>query len=131
MLKILLLGLLVTWSLSQELVVTKAYTDYLKRHVAWEVVDYEDNIFRGFTVEEAKLLLGNKPPVKSDPLPAYEPTFEELRALPSNFDLRDHHADCIHQVRNQGNCGSCWSFATSGMLADRCCMMSADHGLLA
>ena len=129
--RILLLMLLVAVGSCVDLIVTKSYTDYLKRHVEWEVVDYEENIFRGFTIEEAQLLLGNKPPLQQEPLPLYEPTREQLQRLPSAFDLRNFHADCIHQVRNQGNCGSCWSFATSGMLADRCCMMSSDHGLLA
>lgn len=113
--------------LEPEYIVTKAYTDYLKKHVSWEVVSYEDNIFRGFTLEEAQMFLGNKPPVDSEPLPQQEP----LPNLPESLDWRDINAACIHEVRNQGNCGSCWSFATSGMLADRCCLMSSDHGLLA
>ncbi len=115
----------------EEYLVTRAYTDYLKRHVSWEVVDYEDNLFRGFTMAEAAMFLGNKPPMNEAPYPAYQPSEETLASLPSSFDWRERNPKCVHQVRNQGSCGSCWSFATSGMLADRCCIMSKDHGLLA
>ena len=127
--KILLLAfaLVCVFAAEDEYITTKAYTDYLKKHVEWEVTSYEDNVFRGYTLEEAKIFLGNKPPMDSEPLPLFEP----FEYIPSSFDWREKNPKCVHEVRNQGSCGSCWSFATSGMLADRCCIMSTDHGLLA
>jgi len=108
----------------KEMAVTKEYTDYLKRHVDWEVVDYEENIFRGWTVDEIKALLIQQ-------LPQYDeflPSVEADTALPSKLVWG---ASCIHGVRNQGNCGSAWAIAVADPLADRCCLHTGkDHGLL-
>ncbi len=109
-----------------ELLVTKEYTDYLKKHVGWEVADYEENIFRGWTTEEAALFLGAIPPSDLDAvsLPAVEPS----SVLPAALDWTGQK--CDHGVRNQGSCGSCWAFAAAGMLSDRCCLQNKDHGWL-
>ena len=45
--------------------------------------------------------------------------------LPHSFDSRKQFAGCIHPVRNQGQCGSCWSFATTGVISDRFCIKSS------
>jgi C1A family cysteine protease len=108
----------------EEMLVTKEYTDYLKRHVDWEVVDYEENIFRGWTVDEVKALLMQEVPEFDEALPVVE----TKTAVPSSLVWG---ASCIHEVRNQASCGSCWAFATAGMLSDRCCLHSGkDHGWL-
>jgi len=109
----------------KEMVVTQEYTDYLKRHVDWEVVDYEENIFRGWTVDEVKSLLIQDVPQFDELLP----NVEADTALPSKLVW---DANCTHEVRDHGgNCVSSWATAAADMLADRCCIHTEkDEGLL-
>ncbi len=111
-------------SLGQNMLVTKEYTDYLKRHVSWKVVDYEENVFRGWTMEEAKNFLGAVVPMGEQMFPSVQ----VQQNLPSNVNWAG--SSCDHGVRNQAACGSCWAFATVGMLSDRCCLQGHDHGWL-
>merc|ERR1719460_1470366 len=37
----------------------------------------------------------------------------DLDALPASVDWRGHHPPIISPVKNQGSCGSCWTFAST------------------
>jgi len=121
--KSLFIVLLFTAILAADLV-SKEYTEYLRKTVSWEVADYEDNIFKGWTIEDAQDFLGLLPSEPISTLPEHLPEAN----LPRAFSWEG--VDCIHPVRNQGNCGSCWAFAASGMLSDRCCLGGSDQGPL-
>lgn len=44
--------------------------------------------------------------------------------LPDSFDWREKMSECIHPVRDQGHCGSCWAHSASEVVSDRFCIHS-------
>ena len=60
---------------------------------------------------------------KTEKLPIKEHQLEDLN-LPEEFDARKQWNKCanIKQIRNQGNCGSCWAFGTVSAIQDRVCI---------
>jgi len=47
-----------------------------------------------------------------------------LQTMPSGFDSRQKWPYCIHSIRDQGPCASCWAVAASEVLSDRFCIAS-------
>jgi cathepsin B len=52
-----------------------------------------------------------------------DPGFKNIY-IPTNFDIRTKYGSCIHPIRNQGACGSCWAHTTSEVMSDRFCISS-------
>ena len=49
---------------------------------------------------------------------------QKTKDYPTNFDWRTQPlgGKCIHPIRNQQKCGSCWAFSGSEVLSDRFCI---------
>jgi len=78
--------------------------------------------FEGVTVREAKKLLGTK--LARRQLRSRSP--KHATAVPVSFDSRKQWPHCIHPVRNQAQCGSCWAFGASESFSDRLCIATKN-----
>ena len=75
-----------------------------------------DNVARGFgfDINEISKKLGARRPKK----------IPKGVTLPTSFDARTEWNSCIHGIRDQGSCGSCWAFSSAALLEDRFCIHS-------
>lgn len=115
------------------------YIDYLKKTVSWEVEDYEKNIFKGWSHQELKKLLGDIYTSNADndeddgelELEALDPKKLEPESMAFQQDVVDWSLHkCTHRIVVQGQCGGCWAFTIAGIVSDRCCLKGVDYGWL-
>ncbi|KNC86060.1 hypothetical protein SARC_01783 [Sphaeroforma arctica JP610] len=81
---------------------------------------------KGWTVDEIKFSMGTTVESKGPKVYSELDVADVINSLPKEYDARTEHGKCIHPVRNQGRCGSCWSFGASEALSDRFCMAGHD-----
>jgi cathepsin B len=83
--------------------------------------------FEGMTMDEARQLLGAVPFPPPDARISRIPVSNDI---PTEFDARKQWASCIHKIRDQGQCGSCWAFGATESLEDRLCIAGGENVVL-
>ncbi|EDV23587.1 Cathepsin B [Trichoplax sp. H2] len=80
--------------------------------------------FAGLPVSYVKYLCGALEDPNHFQLPIH--VHEDTSDLPKSFDSRDKWRMCpsIREIRDQGSCGSCWSFGAVESITDRICIHS-------
>lgn len=82
-------------------------------------------MFEGKSNEELQQYLGlHKDYLQDTMLSMFMTGVESGMELPESFDWREKMPECIHPVRDQGRCGSCWAHSSSEVVSDRFCIHS-------
>ncbi len=105
--------------------ITSESLEIAKTQSSFEVFSYEEHPFKNWSEEQVKSLLGLRTTFLKDTseFPEGE-MFGISLAVSENFDSREKWPECIHSIRDQGQCGSCWAHAASEVLSDRFCIAS-------
>ncbi|KAL9649365.1 hypothetical protein ABK040_016192 [Willaertia magna] len=111
------------------LVHDEPFLQLLKKHArTW--IPGRNKLFEGKTIAHAKKHLGFVlPTTKTRNNISMRPKITKaIMALPDNYNAANdtRYASCtgLHTIRNQLNCGACWAFSISEMVADRFCIKS-------
>jgi len=92
---------------------------------SFETYSFEEHPFKNWSEAQITSLLGLSSMSLKDTSNISESTnFSISEDLPESFDSRDKWPECIHPIRNQGHCGSCWAHGASEVLSDRFCIAS-------
>ena len=106
----------------------EAWTSTNLTATTWTTCEYNQCKFKNLLEFKSKLI----PAANIDH--AYilrnEPT-SAINDVPEEFDPRQTEmAKCIHPIRDQGDCGSCWAFAISEVFTDRLCIYKNQDVIL-
>jgi C1A family cysteine protease len=75
--------------------------------------------------KDRKKRLGLIPPKSSEE----HYTASVLMSVPASFDWRNNNGNFVTPIRDQGNCGSCWAFATTAALESQELIINNTPGI--
>ena len=83
----------------------------------------EQAVFKDMKIGDIQGMLGTRL-MNMESVAALPSNPEMAKELPAAFDSRKEWKTCVHPIRNQGHCGSCWAFSATEALSDRLCIAS-------
>jgi cathepsin B len=107
----------------QDNLLTEEEVDEINKKATTWTADY--NLVIGMTREKALSKLGTFMRSADYAESSSEP-LEGVFQAPISFDARVQWPNCVNYIRNQGQCGGCWAFASSEVLSDRYCIRGTE-----
>ena len=102
--------------------ITKEKLAELSSIAPFEVANYDNHRFKDWTIADVKSRLGL---LRREGTHKKTIFYGDSTGLPNSFNTKDKWPECLHPIRDQQHCGSCWAFAASEVLSDRFCIASS------
>lgn len=97
-----------------------------EKATTWKPFEVEENPLKSIPADQLRGMLGTfTMPPKGYPAPV-----ASNLAAPGAFDARQQWGACIHPIRDQQQCGSCWAFGATEAFSDRYCIETGDTSVI-
>ena len=122
--KLIIVGTIVAFAAAHKHPVNSQIVNKIRNSTTrWAAHDAETNPLRNYSIEKIRGMMGTIVNPPSDGIDREFTETEIIDGVPDNWDWRIK-STCVHPIRDQAQCGSCWAFAASEALSDRFCIAS-------